>query len=106
MIVPKGQSVPTDSSEHLDPWFEIAAQSPPLSREDAAGQFATAVELAIQAWQKGSATDQQAILLDLCMKQDLLPSKLDELGEAKDLVSEYRRLEGEIPVPTRVPTLE
>jgi hypothetical protein len=106
MIAPKGQSVPTDSSEHLDPWFEIAAQSPPHSREDAAGQFATAVEFAIQAWQKGSATDQQAILLDLCMKQDLLPSKLDELGDAKDLVSEYRRLEGEIPVPTRVPTLE
>lgn len=106
MIVPKGHSVPTESSEHLDPWFEIAAQSPPRSREDAAGQFASAVELAIQAWLKGSATDQQAILLDLCMKQDLLPSKLDDLGDAKDLVIEYRRLEGEIPVPTRIPTLE
>jgi hypothetical protein len=48
-------------------------------------------------------TDQQARLLDWLVRRDLLPVKLDQLADVASLVAEYRRLEAEVPVPTRAP---
>ena len=65
-----------------------------------------AIAGAINAWRTGSASDAQAILLDACIRQGLLANGLDQLAGAKPLVDEYRRLEAEIIVPTRVPGLQ
>ncbi|MBC7822089.1 MAG: DUF1549 domain-containing protein, partial [Planctomycetaceae bacterium] len=107
MIVRKGEpGPPTASREFLDAVFEVAADSPPKSFDDLADCYVQAVNVAVRAWRTGNANDAQAHLLDACLKQGLLPNKLDELVAAKPLINEYRRLEEEIVVPTRVPGLE
>ncbi len=107
VLVKKGeQGPPIAAREFLDPVFDVVAESPPQSLEDLADRYVRAIEAAVRAWQAGSATDAQASLLDACLKQGLLPNKLSELVAAKPLLTEYRRLEEEIVVPTRVPGLE
>ena len=107
VIVKKGEpGPPPEPREFLDPLFEAAAAAPPKSFNDLADCYVTAVTNAVKAWQAGSVTDAQALLIDACLKQGLLPEKLDELAAAKPLIVEYRRLEEEIVVPTRVPGLE
>lgn len=106
LIVQKGEAGPSEPHEFLDPWFETAASKPPKSFDELADQFVAAVTAAIQVWQAGKATDAQASLLDACLKQGLLPNDLEMLATAKPLIADYRRLEEEIVVPTRVPGLE
>ncbi len=106
VIVKKGEpGPPTASREFLDALFEVAADAP-QSFEALADRHLQAMTAAVRAWRDGSATDAQASLLDACLKQELLPNKLEELASAKPLIHEYRRLEDEIVVPTRVPGLE
>ena len=107
LIVKKGEpGPPPEPLEFLDPIFETAANAPPKSFNDLADCYVTAITNAVKAWQAGSATDAQALLIDACLRQGLLPEKLDGLAAAKPLIVEYRRLEEEIVVPTRVPGLE
>ena len=106
VIAKKGEpGPPTASREFLDAMFEAAVDAP-QSFDDLADRYVKAVTAAVRAWRDGSATDAQANLLDACLKQGLLPNKLDELAASKPLINEYRRLEEEIVVPTRVPGLE
>ncbi len=106
VIVRKGEpGPPTASREFLDAVFEVTADAP-QSFDDLANRYVQAVTAAVRAWRAGSATDAQAHLLDACLKQGLLPNQLEELAAAKPLINEYRRLEEEIVVPTRVPGLE
>lgn len=107
VIVRKGEpGPPTMSREFLDAVFASAVEPPPLSFDDLADRYVRAITVAVRAWQAGTATDAQANLLDACLKQGLLSNKLDDLAAAKPLIAEYRRLEEEIVVPTRVPGLE
>ena len=115
LIVKKGEAAPPEPHEFLDPWFESAAKAPPKSLDEAADQFVAAVTAAIKAWLAGTASDAQASLLDACLKQGLLPNEPDRASgrlnsepwaSALRLITEYRRLEEEIVVPTRVPGLE
>ncbi|HZK80075.1 MAG TPA: DUF1553 domain-containing protein, partial [Humisphaera sp.] len=106
-IVPKGSpGPPAETSEFLDPLFDTAAKNPPKSIDDLADCYMKAITGAINAWRMGSASDAQAILLDTCLRQGLLSNRIDQLATAKPLVDEYRRLEAEIIVPTRVPGLQ
>ncbi|WP_197455230.1 DUF1553 domain-containing protein [Stieleria neptunia] len=66
----------------------------------------SSVRRAVVAWTSGSMTDAQAILLDDCLRTGVLPNSLDRLPELNALVGQYRKLENEIPVPTRVPGLD
>ena len=107
MLVRKGEPGPAIAArEFLDPLFDVAAEAPPQSLDDLADRYVRAITAAVRAWQAGTATDAQASLLDACLKQGLLPNKLNELAAVKPLVTEYRRLEEEIVVPLRVPGLE
>lgn len=106
LIVPKGDPAPTEYREFLDPLFEVAAAAPPKSFADVANRYVISVTDAVKAWQQGTITSAQASLLDACLQQGVLPNKLDELATAKPLINEFRRLEAEIVVPTRVPGLE
>ncbi len=105
VVTAAGQQPPSDWREHLAPLFQIAGEQPPKSSSDLAELYATAIGQAIEAWQSGTMTDPQALLLDACVQQKLLANALDNLPSAKPLIKEYRRLEAEIPVATRLPTL-
>ncbi len=58
---------------------------------------------AIAAWAKGEASDEQADLLGAAVRARWLPDTLDAIPSLVPLVAEFRRLEAEIPVPTRSP---
>lgn len=106
VIIRKGNPVPAESREFLDPLFELSADRPPESLDQVVDHYVVSITSAVKAWQAGSATDVQVSLLQACMKQGLLPNTLEGLPSASPLVAEYRRLEEAIVVPTRVPGLE
>jgi len=62
--------------------------------------LAAQTQQAIQAWQSGHLTEPDRILLQALLRTGLLPTTTPE-GNA--LVTEYRRLEAEIPEPHRIP---
>ncbi len=106
VVVKKGAEPPADESfEFLDPLFEAAATNPPTSRADLVRLYSDVLDSAIQAWASNTATDAQAVLLDACLREDVLANDLKRLGRAKTAIAEYRKLESEVPVPTRIPTL-
>jgi hypothetical protein len=105
-IVPQGDKPPQGAAETLDKWIEFLKDKPPKSVEDAAAGYIATLENAIHAWQENALNDSQAILLDACLRQGILSNDINELADTGELLREYRRLEEEIPVATRVPTLE
>lgn len=101
----KGEPAPSEFDEHLQPIFDVAVSQPPQSMEELANIYQSAVTSAIKAWRDQSLTDQQALLLDACLREGLLPNQLEKLSAAKPFLEEYRQLEANIPSPTRVPGL-
>lgn len=106
LLVRRGAAAPAADVECWHPIFEAAAAAPPTSWEELADRFAAAISAAITSWQADSATDAQARLLDACVREGLLPNRLPELPAARPLIEQYRRLEQDIVVPTRVPGLQ
>lgn len=107
LIVKKGElGPPIESREFLDPLFEAAEKSAPKNAAELAACYSAVLTASIQAWQAGAASEAQALLLDACIHQGLLSNRLDRLEGAKPLINEYRQLEQEIAVPSRVPGLE
>lgn len=105
-LVPKGDAgPPSDMEEHLVPLFEAAEHQPPESLEALCELFVDSLTAAIAAWKDGSMSDAQAVLLDRSLAAGILPNQLDQLPEAGRLIAEYRRLEADVPVLTRVPTV-
>ena len=106
LLVRKGEKgPPTESREYLDPVFAALRDAPPSSRRELADAYARTIMVAVKAWQAGTASDAQACLLSKCLDEGLLSNKLAELKPAEPLIGDYRRLEAEIAVPTRVPGL-
>ncbi|MDB5384726.1 MAG: hypothetical protein JWM11_372, partial [Planctomycetaceae bacterium] len=107
ILVKKGEPAPPlESTEFLDSLFESTLDSAPQSMSDIAEKYTLVMTAAVKAWQDNSMTDAQVSLLDACVKQNVLPNRLEQLPTAKPLCAEYRRLEAKIVVPTRVPGLE
>ena len=77
----------------------------PATREELAEHYQKTIETAIKSWQSGTINDVQSALLDRAVRDGLLPNKLADLKTARALIEEYRALENEVPVTTRVPTL-
>jgi len=102
-LVAKGQDAPRDGREFAEPLFESISK--PTSLEVLAEGFVSAVRQAVEAWQAGSLSDAQALLLDNCLADGLIPNKLDRLPSAGPLVLAYRGIEAQIPVARRVPVL-
>lgn len=106
VLVKKGDPAPpVDSREFLDPLFEHV-QPAPRTFDELAGLYVSAVNAAVAAWQAQSLTDGQALFLDACLKQGLLPGTAAEIAGAASILTDYRHLEDAIVVPTRVPGLE
>ena len=104
-LVPKGHQPPQQESPYLAAIID-AATVMPSSHDQLAKVYVTAIENAIRAWGSDSASDAQADLLDGCLRAGLLPNDVGSLSRAGSLVQQYRQLEAEIPVPTRIPGLD
>jgi len=106
MLIHKGKPGPTTTPVELGPLFHATFLAPPESFEELATCYAAGISTAVEAWRDGACSDDQALFLDECLRQGLLDNRLESLPTAAPLIKEYRRLEDEIAVPTRVPGLE
>ncbi len=106
VMVKKGEPTPPKTPRrYLAPIFSITQENSVEQIDDLIGAYSTAIKLALQAWQAGTLSDDQAELLDECLRLALLPNKIDQLPSAAALIQEYRRLERAIPIPRRIPTV-
>lgn len=107
VLVPHGEKGPSNETrEHHDVLFELAQKLPPKSDEDLADRYVQVLTTAVKGWQAGTLSNAQAIFLDKCLEQDVLPNRLADFPKVRPLIDEYRRLHQEIDVPVRVPSLE
>jgi len=106
LLLKKDEPAPVEFREFLAPVFAAASGQPPSSLADIASVYVAAIRTSIKAWKNETATDAQALLLDACLRQGLLPNRLDTMSAVRPLITEYRRLEEQIPEPTRVPGLD
>ena len=91
--------------EVIPPIAHLLQGEPPSSREELAGRYGDTLIEAVEAWRRGALTEEQASYLDYFVRRDLLPRSMGQLVELQPLVAEYRRLEGEVPIPRRAPGL-
>lgn len=83
-----------------------ATDQPPKSIDQAANHVVRAIDDSIRAWRNGDCTDSQAELIDHAIRLGLLTNRIDSLPEVQPHIDRYRKLEAEIPIPTRVPGLD
>ena len=77
----------------------------PKTSEELARFYASRLREAIQAWRDGSITPSQVAYLDAFVRLDLLPASLGASERLDALVQEYRRLEDEVPIYRRAPSV-
>jgi len=106
LLVQKGSPAPTLSREFLDPIFEEILSASPKSFKELASHYSSAIRKAVTRWKEGTARDTEALLLDMLVRQGILSNRIDQSEELSKLIAEYRRLEKEVPAPTRVPGLD
>ena len=85
------------------PLAPVVGSPSPASAEELAKGYAAALRQCIEHWAAGSISDDEAEFLGFWVRGRLLPNTLDALPQAAPLIAEYRRLEAEIPWPTRSP---
>ena len=105
IVLPSSAPPPSDEPIHesLIPIFEHALVKPPKTPADLAAIYATAANDAVDRWQTHSATDSDIAFLNSLVAAGLLPRDIKSIPGAAPLVDAYRKLEAEIPVPTRAP---
>ena len=102
IAVDEGQPEPRDEmAEFVSPLFAIEGE--PANAGELAERYRVSLRAAIEAWRDGRMSDEQARYLNYFLRRGLLPNTLPELQGPSALVAEYRRLESEVPVPTRAP---
>jgi len=104
VIVKRGEPGPPGGLlDWVEPLLDVVGRGTPADSESLAKVYGTATQEAVASWRKDEASDGQAMLLQELMVKGLLPNKADEIPGVKPLLDEYRKLEAEIVVPTRVP---
>ena len=104
IVVEDGQPEPRDEIAYfISPLFD--GVKPPRSSSALAKHYATTLRECIVAWRDETMSDSQALFLDYFVSEGLLPNDIELVPQAKALLAEYRRLEEEIPVPTRIPSV-
>ena len=79
--------------------------TPPRNAEELATLYADRLREAVQAWREGSTTPSQAAFLDWFVRQGFLPGDVGASDRLSALVAEYRRLEAEVPIFRRAPSV-
>jgi hypothetical protein len=103
-VLPKGQRPPERESLYRRLCSPDAAQAD-VTRETWVRQFSQAAKAAIEDWSRQSLSADHAELLDLLASNMVLPNDLDD-DRCRRLVEEYRKVESDLVVATRVPCLE
>jgi cytochrome c553 len=78
-------------------------EAAPADIDALASRYADALRRCLEEWRDGRLDDDGAEFLAAFVRQGLLPNKISDVGEARPLIEAYRRLEKEIPDPTRAP---
>ena len=89
--------------EVVVPILSILGNATPSTHEELATMIVEKLDDTLTAWLDDQMTEQQAVFLDEFVRAGLLSRSLGQLVELQPLVSEYRSLEGEVPVARRVP---
>ncbi len=106
VVIKQGSPAPPQNPRsYLNPVFQIAEKLAPANRKQVVDAYEAAIKKAVNDWKAGRLSDDQAELLDRCLRHGLLPNSLAQLPSAKPLLENYRRLENAIPVPDRIPTV-
>ncbi|MCG8650034.1 MAG: DUF1553 domain-containing protein, partial [Pirellulales bacterium] len=111
-LVPKGSPPPKTVSPLVAMLLEVQDSIAPESDDDLLSydhvvqQLTSQLDQAITAWNRQTATDLQAEWLNLCLREGLLPNRLESLPTAAPLVKEYRQIEQAVPNLVRVPGLD
>ncbi|QDV22998.1 DUF1553 domain-containing protein [Aureliella helgolandensis] len=101
-----GQPAPVESAEHWQPIFDVANGAVPTTTAEVARLYCEAIRRALENWNAGSCSEAEALLLDACLREGLLANQLESLPLAEPILLQYRTLENEIPIPTRVPGVD
>ena len=78
---------------------------PPANAARLADVYESELLAAVAAWREDRLSEPQRAFLDGLIRRDVLPATLANLPKVRALVTEYRRLEAEMPVPQRAPGL-
>lgn len=103
------QLMRSDKSGNLSvtkPASGVEVQSEKQSEAELVKSYATIISQAIEDWATGNVSASQAEVLDQCVQLGILPNQLSENSTIEKIVSEYREVENQLPVSTRVPCLE
>ena len=103
-IQPKSAPEP---SMPLDPFGMLASMraAPPSERHALIDHIRQRIESAIGRWATRTCSDEDALLLDACLRHNLLPNKSAHIAGATQMIARYRTLEADVPTPTRIPGL-
>lgn len=107
LLVPRGQPAPDQSAwEQSAAFMEDAQHVQPTAVAELSACFADAVRNAVLGWKFGAASDAQAVFLQACVEAGVLANSAGQLPALRPLLEQYRRLEGQLVTPTRVPGIE
>ncbi|MEL6895948.1 MAG: PSD1 and planctomycete cytochrome C domain-containing protein, partial [Planctomycetota bacterium] len=106
VFAPKSHPSPPTSLNHLAPLFAGDPNAVPENRSALIDHYVSAIRRCLRAWRENQCSDDQALMLDACLRAGLLPNDVEQLPGAAALVAEYQRVENEIPIPTRVPGID
>lgn len=106
MIRYPDQPAPPDCPEWIPALLSAAQQQRPQSLDDLIACYEQSIQQAVEDWQEDRLSDAQAALLEACLGDGVLTNQLADLKRSKPLIERYRQLEAEIPVATRIPTLD
>ena len=101
----KGAGRPVERTNDFARMISEAGAGAPASRQELSERAAEVISSALQAWGRDEATDAEALLLDACLRAELLENDLGASSEVAMIVERYRDLEREVPSPRRVPGL-
>jgi hypothetical protein len=106
VLVKKGTPTPPqEPRRYISPVFAELEEHETINRDELVEAYLNSLESALTAWRDGEATDDQSELLEESRLIGLLPNDLDQLETARPLLVQYRQLENDIPIPTRIPTV-
>ncbi|MEE2776913.1 MAG: PSD1 and planctomycete cytochrome C domain-containing protein [Acidobacteriota bacterium] len=102
VVVAEGQKPPRDEmAEFLTPLF--AGGPAPEDLAALGSLYADALRSSIESWRINTVSDAQARFLGFFVRKGLLSAAVDQSSKLRSLVADYRRLESDVPVPTRAP---
>ncbi len=89
--------------EEITPLTLLTRGAPPKSADELAARLHSFLTNAVFAWRSDTLSEEQRLFLEPFLRDELLPNSIQEIPALATLVSEYRRLENQIPVPRRAP---